>query len=397
MAFIPYGQPGLAGALAMMQPPGGAPPQQQFQAQQQLPQPMQPPAAGYVDPSTIQRRQQLADMLRANAQRGGNPRTGMEAIGNLAQTLSAAFIDRKANKASEQNAAYRQSTLAAAMAEQDPILRAQKLMAAQDPDLQNFGMSRSFANEDAKAASELEQSRYQRSRDDRIADREDQQSFNAQMQADQRRYQQQSAAEQRAFQAEQNRLALEAKANDPAGQQRVARDQFNQEQRLRTTYDGLTKEIREAKRYVDIIKSSAALKNSQGDLALIVGFTKLLDPGTAAREGEVKLTQSTAGLLENASVWLPRLQSGKTLLPDDVRQKYVQAAQAMSGEYDKGLGRITQKYKDMATRQGLDPRNVVISYDDGAQQQKPAQDASGWNDAKERRYQELIRKQQGRE
>lgn len=113
----------------------------------------------------------------------------------------------------------------------------------------------------------------------------------------------------------------------------------------------------------DRISTLAKNKNSASDLGLIVSFTKMLDPGSVAREGEVQLTQQAAGLLDQASVWLPRLQSGKTLLPENVRQMYVDAARSMFGSYEKtyqGLARDTQS---RALQYGLSPDRIMLGYD----------------------------------
>lgn len=183
MPFFAVGNPGLAGALT---------PQQQ--------QPQQPmPAAGYVDPATIQRRQQLADALRAAGQ-SNRPRTGVEALGNLAQTLSAAFIDRKANKASEANSKLRQDSLAAALSASDPLMA---LAQSQDPSLRQFALEqqvsrgredqlykRSREDKRADIADERQygEGRYAVTRSDKIEDREDQQSFAAAQNAESRAF-----------------------------------------------------------------------------------------------------------------------------------------------------------------------------------------------------------------
>lgn len=63
----------------------------------------------------------------------------------------------------------------------------------------------------------------------------------------------------------------------------------------------------------------------------------------AGRRGSAP--QQAAGLLDQASVWLPRLQGGQGFSCPNVRQMYVDAARSMFGSYEKtyqGLARDTQ-------------------------------------------------------
>lgn len=111
------------------------------------------------------------------------------------------------------------------------------------------------------------------------------------------------------------------------------------------------------------INTLAKNKNSASDLGLIVSFTKMLDPGSVAREGEVALTQSAAGALDQAAVWIPRLQGGKTLLPDNTRQMYVNAARDMFSSYEKTYQRLADSTKKRATEYGLSPERIMLGYE----------------------------------
>jgi hypothetical protein len=111
------------------------------------------------------------------------------------------------------------------------------------------------------------------------------------------------------------------------------------------------------------INTLAKNKNSASDLGLIVSFTKMLDPGSVAREGEVALTQSAAGALDQAAVWIPRLQGGKTLLPDNTRQMYVNAARDMFGAYEKTYQRLAQSTQQRAKEYGLSPERIMLGYE----------------------------------
>jgi len=111
------------------------------------------------------------------------------------------------------------------------------------------------------------------------------------------------------------------------------------------------------------INTLAGKKNSASDLGLIVSFTKMLDPGSVAREGEVALTQSAASALDQAAMWAPRLAGGKTLLPDNVRKMYVDAARDMYAAYEKTYQRLAQDTQRRATEYGLSPDRIMLGFE----------------------------------
>jgi hypothetical protein len=103
-------------------------------------------------------------------------------------------------------------------------------------------------------------------------------------------------------------------------------------------------------------------ERAAADLALVVAFTKMLDPGSVAREGEVALTQSAASLMGQVGTWLPKLQKGKTLLPDETRNALVAAAESMMPLYDGAYDNLGQNYSSSATEYGFEPRRVMMGY-----------------------------------
>jgi len=106
-----------------------------------------------------------------------------------------------------------------------------------------------------------------------------------------------------------------------------------------------------------------ARKDSFGDLALTVSLTKMLDPGSVAREAEVEMTQSAAGALQQAAMWGPRLADGKTLLPPEVREQLLSAAQEMYGVYEGAYNRIAQDTQTRLMQYNLSPERVMLGYD----------------------------------
>ena len=132
---------------------------------------------------------------------------------------------------------------------------------------------------------------------------------------------------------------------------------FEQEEKLRKEYQGRTKVYSELGSTYSNIESSAKAKTGPGDVALIIGFMKMLDPGSVVRETEFATARDTAGLytaLENA---LKKAQNGQFLQSDqrknfvDLAKQYLDAAQKKAGDDKKALGIVVKNYK-------LNPENV---------------------------------------
>lgn len=110
------------------------------------------------------------------------------------------------------------------------------------------------------------------------------------------------------------------------------------------------------------LQTMGARGDSAGDLALVVSFTKMLDPGSVAREGEVALTQSTAGLLQQVQNLPNTWVQGRTLLTPTVRQALLAAGREMYGVYEKTYHDIANDYRGTAEQYGFDPDRVMMGY-----------------------------------
>jgi len=135
---------------------------------------------------------------------------------------------------------------------------------------------------------------------------------------------------------------------------------FGDVSNLRKEFTGITADYRGIVNNINNINTMGNRSDAAGDLALVVGFTKLLDPGSVAREGEVALTQSVAGLAQQASNWLPRLEQGNTLLPAETRAQLVAAANDLYKQYERAFANRQQEYTGIASRYGIDPQDVIV-------------------------------------
>jgi len=134
---------------------------------------------------------------------------------------------------------------------------------------------------------------------------------------------------------------------------------FEQEEKLRKEYQTRTKVYGELGTTFSNINASAKAKTGPGDIALITGFMKMLDPGSVVRETEFATARDTAGLYERLLNTSQKLQSGQLFTLDseqrqqyvDLAQQYLKAAQKKADQDRKDLSAVVTNYK-------LNPDNV---------------------------------------
>jgi hypothetical protein len=145
--------------------------------------------------------------------------------------------------------------------------------------------------------------------------------------------------------------------NDP---DRPNPDIADDEDALRREVNAAAGDAAELFRSYDVMFNSYNVDNAQGDLALLVAFTKALDPGSVAREGEVQLSQSSASAVQNAANWRRRLEEGNTRLPQAVRDGMIEWAQQQAEIDRQSWARQRQGYEGLVERRRYNPENIFI-------------------------------------
>jgi hypothetical protein len=126
---------------------------------------------------------------------------------------------------------------------------------------------------------------------------------------------------------------------------------FEQEEKLRKEYQGRTKVYGELGTTFNNIQSSATAKTGPGDIALITGFMKMLDPGSVVRETEFATARDTAGLYTRLENSLKKAESGQFLQPKqreefvNLAREYYKSAQKKAEEDKKALGVVVKNYR----------------------------------------------------
>jgi hypothetical protein len=132
---------------------------------------------------------------------------------------------------------------------------------------------------------------------------------------------------------------------------------FEKEEKLRKEFQARTKVYGELGTTFSNIESSANAKTGPGDIALITGFMKMLDPGSVVRETEFATARDTAGLYTRLENSLKKAESGQFLQPGQrqefvsLAKQYLDSANKKAGEDKKALGVVVKNYR-------LNPENV---------------------------------------
>ena len=117
---------------------------------------------------------------------------------------------------------------------------------------------------------------------------------------------------------------------------------------LRGEYVKRTGQFTELRSTFDTIKASALDASGAGDLALVTGFMKMLDPDSVVRETEFANARETSGLLDSLRATAKKLENGQFLSPQQRKDfaglaaKYMEAASKYEKEIRSDLEVIVQ-------------------------------------------------------
>jgi hypothetical protein len=145
---------------------------------------------------------------------------------------------------------------------------------------------------------------------------------------------------------------------------------FTQEEKIRKEWQGRSKVYGELGGIYSNLKSSADAKTGPGDIALITGFMKMLDPGSVVRETEFATARDTAGLFERLTNQATKIQSGQLFALDSkqrqeyvaLAKQYLDAAEKKAEQEKKDLGIVVKNYKLNPENVFGATRNVTVDY-----------------------------------
>ena len=145
---------------------------------------------------------------------------------------------------------------------------------------------------------------------------------------------------------------------------------FTQEEKIRKEYQARTKVYGELGTIFSNLKSSADSETGPGDIALITGFMKMLDPGSVVRETEFATARDTAGLYARLLNTSQKLQSGQLFEIGskqrkeyvDLARQYLNSAEKKAEQEKKDLAIVVKNYKLNPENVFGASRNVTVDY-----------------------------------
>jgi hypothetical protein len=116
-------------------------------------------------------------------------------------------------------------------------------------------------------------------------------------------------------------------------------------------------EVRQAYKTIQALPATKA-----GDLTLLVKYMKLIDPSSSVREGELATADQAGGVPSWIVAQYNRLNSGAGRLDPELRKDFLSRSGDLYQSYLGSHRNLEGQYRDIATRRGLDPRNVVTDF-----------------------------------
>ena len=147
--------------------------------------------------------------------------------------------------------------------------------------------------------------------------------------------------------------------------------QFQQENQLRTQFDGMAKTYIDSRDYYKRIKTSVKNESPAGDLAIVYNYMKMLDPGSVVRESEFAAAASTGAYGEKVKAAVERYVNGQRLT-DAQKKDFLQSTENLYAEQKNSFNALKSKYSTIAKNYGLDPDRVTsgLLYDEPEEKTK---------------------------
>ena len=136
---------------------------------------------------------------------------------------------------------------------------------------------------------------------------------------------------------------------------------FDTEKKLRDEFIGQSKDFKTIQSAWRSIRTSGSEASAAGDMSLIFGFMKLLDPSSTVREGEYANAQNAAGVPDRIAAAYNKAINGQ-ILADTQRKDFLNQAKK---QYDSRLGEYNQLKKEfsrLAKDYSVEPNRVIVEF-----------------------------------
>lgn len=135
---------------------------------------------------------------------------------------------------------------------------------------------------------------------------------------------------------------------------------FKSSGELRKEFQGLpeVKDYKNVKTSYAKVKSAAENPSAAGDLSMVFGYMKMLDPASTVREGEQAQAQNAAGVPERIRNLYNKAMTGERLSPEQ-RQDFINQAENIMKAQEQGYTKQKTQYGRLAKNYNLMPEDVI--------------------------------------
>lgn len=140
------------------------------------------------------------------------------------------------------------------------------------------------------------------------------------------------------------------------------------------------------------IANAAKSPSAAGDIALLTGYMKLIDPGSTVREGEFRTAQFAASVPERLKAFYNQILSGERLT-DETRKDFLNQARILARTQRETQKQIESQYAEKSNRLGLNKDEVVTDFFAGMDLDSDDEKALAWakKNPMDPRAQEILR------
>lgn len=143
------------------------------------------------------------------------------------------------------------------------------------------------------------------------------------------------------------------------GQKEQQARQSETEMRKELMGNPVTRATQDVATAYERVKAASAAPSAAGDIALVYGFMKLMDPGSTVREGEFATAQNAGSVPQSILAQYNKIVSGERLAPE-LRKDFLGQAQRLYQAQLKRYGALEKSYRGLAEGAGADPSRVAI-------------------------------------
>lgn len=140
---------------------------------------------------------------------------------------------------------------------------------------------------------------------------------------------------------------------------------------LRGEYIKATKDFEQASYGYGKVVQAANDPSPAGDIAMIFGFMKTLDPNSTVREGEFATAQNAGSVPERIAALYNSVVKG-TRLTEPQRKDFINQAKGQFSVYQQRKQVADKFYSGLAERNQISPQDVLVPYGDVPQYYPPS-------------------------